>query len=112
LFNCLQLRKIEAGEMSALGGWLSEDRLPDKIQPARDATAVTKDWKNESKENLYKIELEVKKGSDGVLTNRGIAGPMFDSDLSRKLPGGVVQHQIINKADKENLIFKGAILLK
>lgn len=96
-----QKASIEAGDLGALGRWASEDRLPNIIQPARDATAVKKAWKNDDNGNLYIVELEVKAGTT-VLTRRGENGPVMDEDLARKLPGGVIQHELYDNNSKEN----------
>jgi len=59
---------------------------------------VKQAWKdNRNGQKLYKVELEVKQGSSGVKTKRGVAGKMRDEGLNRKLPGGVVQHEFVDK---------------
>lgn len=41
----------------------------------------------------------MKKGGTGIETRRGETGPMHDEDLGRKLPGGNVQHEILDKSE-------------
>lgn len=69
--------------LSKLGGWSSENKLPETIQATRDVTAVTKEWKDETGANgpLYVIDLEVKPGAAGVQTRRGENGPVREMTL-------------------------------
>lgn len=84
-----QLQAIKSGK-SAIGGWASQDKLPNNIQDARDVTGVKKLWKNDDVENLHVITLQVKEPIKG---NSGIANTMYDEMLNRELPGKVNQFQ-------------------
>jgi predicted phage tail protein len=98
-----QLQAIKDGK-SAIGGWASQDKLPNNIQDARDVTGVKKQWKNDDIENLHVITLEVKEPIKG---NSGIANTMYDEMLDRELPGKVNQFQFENTKeafDKMDLV--------
>lgn len=101
-----QLASINQGDMSELGRWGSENPLPSAIQAARDVAAVKKEWKDESSSSLYRIELEVRPDSEGIITRRGENGPVFDEGLGRRLPGGLIQHEFIEDKAKKDLELK------
>ena len=97
-----QYLDIREGNLELLGRWASEDTLPNRIQPARDATSVKREWKDEMGGTLYKVVLEVKEGSDGVITRRGLAASVYDEQLVRKLRGNIIQHEFIDYESKIN----------
>jgi hypothetical protein len=94
----LLLESSDNGDpLMGLGRWVSEDRLPAFVQPARDATGVKRRWKDDTAQNLYRVQLELKPGSTGIPTRRVETAPVMDEDLQRNLPAGVVQHELIIK---------------
>ena len=95
-----QVLNIKKGDLSWLGRWASEDPLPNRIQPARDATAVKRVWKDERKRPLYKVILEVKHDTEGVITRRGYNASVYDEQIGRRLRAGVVQHEFIDRESK------------
>ncbi|ASP38602.1 hypothetical protein CHH28_07895 [Bacterioplanes sanyensis] len=90
-----QLDAISAGK-PAIGGWASKDKLPDTVQDARDVTAVKKEWKNDSTEDLHVITMQPKAPITG---NSGSAREMYDEELDRTLPGGVTQFEFEDRQE-------------
>ncbi|MDR9469294.1 hemagglutinin repeat-containing protein, partial [Marinospirillum sp.] len=81
-------KELAAGKNEKLGGWASNEPLPNTVQAARDVTGVKKEWKNDDTGSLYVVEIEV---TAPVNVNRGSTRHVYDEQLGRELPGKITQ---------------------